>query len=141
MKTQDHETDLRALGGLAFEQAPDALIFADVNGAIRLWNASAARLFGFAAAEVLGSSLDIIIPERFRAAHWTGFRRALEAGATRYEGKALTTRAQHKDGRAVYVDLTFSLLKDDHGNPLGALASARDCTESYLARKAGRTSS
>src|SRR6185436_106358 len=89
------------------EQAPDVMIYADREGAIRIWNRAAERMFGYAAAEVLGSNLDVIIPERFRAAHWAGFDKALETGATKYEGRALTTRSVHKDGSKLYVDLTF----------------------------------
>ena len=120
------------------EQAPDAFIFADTAGAVRFWNASAERIFGYAAGEVLGASLDLIIPERFRAAHWRGFQASLESGVTKYAGRTLTTRAVHKDGRALYVDLTFSLVRDAGGAILGALAIARDCTDTFNAQKALR---
>jgi PAS domain S-box-containing protein len=43
--------------------APDAIIFADHRGVIRFWNGGAERTFGFTAAEAVGRSLDIIIPE------------------------------------------------------------------------------
>ena len=76
------------------EQAPDAVIFADREGLIRLWNQSAAALFGYAAAEVLGRSLDVIIPERLRNAHWQGYRKATETGVMKYAG----TRADHALG-------------------------------------------
>jgi PAS domain-containing protein len=54
-------------------EAPDAIIFADAEGVIRFWNRSAERIFGFAEAEALGQSLDILIPEILRARHWAGF--------------------------------------------------------------------
>ena len=123
---------------LLFEQSPDALILADPKGAIRLWNASAAGLFGYAAQDVLGGSVDVIIPERFRAPHWRGFERALATGTTKYAGRALTTRALHRDGRKLYVELTFALVRDAVGGVSGVLAAARDCTETYLAQKAMR---
>src|SRR5688572_24802795 len=82
-----------------FNQSPDALILADREGAIRLWNPRAERIFGYAAADILGASLDVIIPERFRTAHWLAFRRALETGATKYGGRTLVTRALHHHGR------------------------------------------
>src|SRR5260370_8794147 len=50
------------------EALGDAVIICDCDGVIRLWNAPAERLFGFTPAEALGSSLDLIIPERFREA-------------------------------------------------------------------------
>ena len=59
------------------EQAPDAIIFSDRDGAIQIWNRGAETVFGYAAAEVLGKSLDVIIPERLRHAHSEGFRRAV----------------------------------------------------------------
>ncbi len=121
---------------LLFEQAPDALIFADVEGTIRLWNANAEALFGYARSEAIGQSLDLIIPERFRAAHWRGFERAITAKETRYHGRVLTTRAAHKDGRKLYVELGFALPRNAAGELIGVLASARDGTERYLAGKA-----
>jgi PAS domain S-box-containing protein len=116
-------------------EAPDAVIFADRQGAIRVWNRAAERIFGYAAGEVLGQSLDVIIPERLRAAHWAGFDKALETGETKYSGRVLTTRSMHKDGRRLYVDLSFSLVRDDAGNFAGALAIARDVTERYTAER------
>ena len=59
----------------------DAIIFADRDGLIQVWNRGAEAVFGFSAAEVMGCSLDIIIPERFRRAHWGVFVRPSRAGA------------------------------------------------------------
>ena len=107
------------------EQAPDAVIYADRDGMIRVWNRGAELLFGFAAAEALGRSLDIIIPERLRPAHWEGFRKALTTGRTRTAGRAVTTRSIHKDGSKLYVDLSFGLVTDHAGRITGALAIGR----------------
>lgn len=115
------------------EQCTDAVIFSDREGTIRIWNRGAEQVFGFAAAEALGRSLDIIIPERLRAAHWEGFRRAAEAGRTKYAGKAMTTRAVHKDGSTLYVDLSFGLVDGAGGGLAGVFAIGRDGTERYLA--------
>ena len=119
-------------------QAPDAIIFADRDGVIQLWNIGAEVLFGFPAAEIIGSTLDVIIPERFRQAHWEGFRRAVASGHTRHGGSVRTTRAVHKSGRKLYVDLTFGLVKDDSGSVIGSVAVGRDCSVRYLAEKALR---
>lgn len=116
-----HEQLLAAL----LEQAPDALIYSDLNGRIRLWNAAAAEMFGRSADQALGESLDIIIPERFRAAHWAGFNRAVATGHAKYHGQVLTTRAEHADGRKLYVDLSFSLIRDAAGAVIGVLSTAR----------------
>jgi PAS domain S-box-containing protein len=119
------------LSKLLIEQAPDAVIFADRDGVIREWNASAERIFGHSREEAIGQSLDIIVPERFREAHWNGYRRALEAGETKYVGQAMPTRSARKDGETIYVELTFAIVKDDGGNVLGALANARDISERW----------
>lgn len=116
----------------------DALIYADRKGIIRAWNAQAEAVFGFSADEALGQSLDIIISERYRAAHWTGFDRAMERGHTVHGAEVRTTRSKHKDGRKLYVDMTFSVVRSVTGEALGSAAMARDVTERYLAEKAAR---
>lgn len=55
------------------DSVADAVIFADRSGTIRRWNPAAATLFGFPADEALGRTLDLIIPEHLRSAHWRGF--------------------------------------------------------------------
>lgn len=122
-------------------QAPEAVVFADSGGDIRIWNGGAEHLFGFAAEEALGSSLDLIIPERFRSAHWSAFDKAIARGRTSGGDRVRTTRALHKEGRALYVDLSFTVVTDDAGAALGALSIGRDCTARYLAERAARTPS
>ena len=120
------------------EQAPDAIIFADREGAIQVWNRAAETVFGYVAAEVLGGTLDVIIPERLRRAHWEGFRRAIDSGQTRLGGRALTTRSVHKNGSRLYVELSFALIRNGVGAIAGALAVGRDCTARHLAHSALR---
>ena len=115
---------------------PDAIIYADTEGVIRAWNAGAQGVFGFGATETLGQSLDLIIPERLRAAHWHGFNRAIARGTTSHGAEVRTTRGLHRDGRKLYVDMSFGVVKDDDGTVLGSVAMARDVTERYLAEKA-----
>ncbi len=113
------------------EQAPDAVIFADTQGVVRYWNAAAERIFGHAASEATGQSLDLIVPEQFREAHWEGFERALQEGETKYAGQALPTRSQRADGEQIYVELSFAILRGDDGTVTGALAHARDITARF----------
>ncbi len=117
------------------EYAADAIIFADREGLIRLWNPGSEALFGYAANEVIGQSLDIIIPERLRRAHWDGYQRALAAGQTLHGRRALPTRSMHKNGGKLYVELSFSVVKDGQGAIIGAMAIGRDVTASYLKDK------
>ena len=50
------------------------------DGKIRLWNGGAERIFGYEESEALGSTLDLIVPERFRERHWEGYQRVVETG-------------------------------------------------------------
>ena len=120
------------------EQTTDAIIFADREGLNRIWNQGAESLFGFPAGEVLGKSLDVIIPEELRRKHWEGYNKAIETGRTRLGSRVLTTRSRHKDGSRLYVDLSFKVIVDDSGHAEGALAIGRNVTERYLADKALR---
>ncbi len=113
----------------------EALIFADVTGIIQIWNQGAEALFGFSAAEAIGSSLDLIIPEALRNAHWAGFHQAVSRGATRHGRRSSITRALHKSGRQLYVDMSFAIVKDQEGATTGSMAVARDATERHLELK------
>ena len=119
------------------EQAPDAMILADRDGLIRFWNAAAERVFGHAAEDAIGKSLDIIIPERFREAHWLGYERAMAAGDTKYRGRALPTRSE-RNGEPIYVELSFAIVRDERGEVAGALCQARDITERFFEERALR---
>ena len=111
----------------------DALIFADRDGCIRVWNPGAEAIFGYTEGEALGRRLDLIIPERFRAAHWTAFDQAVATGQTKYGRKALTTKSMTKDGADLYLDLSFALVTGEAGEVLGAVAMARNVTDRHAA--------
>jgi PAS domain S-box-containing protein len=123
---------------LLLDQAPDAVIFASSDGVIVEWNAAAEMIFGHAASEAIGQSLDLIVPERFREAHWKGFDHALEVGDTKYRGQALPTRSMRKDGTDIYVELTFTIVHDGDGAVIGAMANARDITERFTREREQR---
>ena len=120
------------------EQVSDALICADCDGIIVRWNEASSRLFGFTAAEALGKSLDIIIPDHLRVAHWNGFNAAIARGTTRLHGRPTLTRALRKGGDKLYVEMTFALVKDPHDAVVGSVAMARDATERTEKERAAR---
>jgi PAS domain S-box-containing protein len=124
------------VGTPANAAGPEAIIFADRIGVIRYWSDGAETVFGHSAREALGQSLDLIIPERFRAAHWQAYRRAIDSGQTKYADRVLTTRSSRKDGSPLFVDLSFALVKDATETVFGALASGHDCTARHLAQRA-----
>lgn len=110
---------------LALEQTADAVIVIDDQGIIRIWNQAAARLFEFSAAEAVGASVDLIIPERLRQAHWRGFSLAMAAGKTRLGGAPTRTRALCKSGGKLFVQMSFAVVCDAAGKSIGAVAMAR----------------
>ena len=118
-------TALIAAAQARVQNADDALISADCQGNICGWNANAQALFGFNAAEALGQSLDLIIPEHLRAPHWAGFYRAIANKDVSHHGPARKTRALHKSGGKLYVMMRFDLLQDAAGKVLGAMALAQ----------------
>ena len=118
-----------SLADLILEQTAEAVIYSNRQGIIERWNAAACSMLGFTAEEALGQSLDLIIPERLRAAHWRGFDAAMKSGTTRLHGRPTLTSALHRSGRKLYVEMSFALVNDSDGSPLGSVAIARDVTE------------
>lgn len=110
------------------QAAGDAIIAADAGGKILLWNKAARRIFGFSQEEAIGQPLDLIIPERFRERHWTGYRRVIETGRTRYGTEVLRVPAVHKEGHPLSIAFTIALLPSEEGNIEFAAAIIRDET-------------
>ncbi|HQX58812.1 MAG: PAS domain S-box protein [Rhodoferax sp.] len=126
------------LGDAIVAHMAEALIYADRDGRIERWNAAAAQVFGFSASEAIGQSLDLMIPEPLRAAHWRGFDAAMKGGTLRLNGRPTLTRGLHKSGRKLYIEMSFALVRDDANQVLGSVAVARDVTERTLREKALR---
>ena len=123
------------------DQMADAAIYADRAGRIVRWNRAAAALFGYSAEEALGQSLDLIIPEHLQAAHWRGFEAAMTSGVMKLQGRPTLTRAVHKGGRKLYVELTFAIVSSGAaGDVFGSVAVARDVTERVERERAARAS-
>ena len=134
MKEDDRNTLCRQI----VETVGDAVIYADRDGIIRLWNRAAEGIFGYAEAEAVGQSLDLIIPERQREAHWKGYGKAMQNGATKYGSEALSVPAVTKDGERISIEFTINLLRDGDGKVLGPVAVVRDVTARWNRDKALR---
>jgi len=113
------------------EALGDAVVICDRDGVLRFWNAAAKRLFGFTPAEALGSSLDLIIPERLQERHWVGFARTMATGQTRYQHDVLRVPAMHKDGRTLSIAFTVGLLLGPQRRLTGLVAVIRDETKRF----------
>jgi PAS domain S-box-containing protein len=120
-------------------QGPDAIIYADAGGVIRLWNTAAERIFGFSPQEALGQPLDIIIPENLRQRHGAGFEHTMRTGESRYgAGSLLSVPAMRKDGSRISVEFTILPFHDDAGRMIGIAAILRDATARFDELKALR---
>jgi PAS domain S-box-containing protein len=123
------------LAGRIVEGAADAVLFTDREGTIRLWNAGAERIFGWTAAEAIGQSMDLIIPERLRHRHWANWDRVMETGVTRYATEVLAVPALRKDGAPLSIEFTIQLVRDDAGAIVGPVAIVRDVTARFHREK------
>ena len=117
------------------EGAQDAIIFADKEGIIRLWNSGAEAIFGYSAEEAIGETLDLIVPEKLREKHWEGYRKVMDTGVTKYGSDILAVPALKKDDSRLSVEFTIVLLKNDSGKPIGTAAIMRDVTERWQKEK------
>jgi PAS domain S-box-containing protein len=114
------------------ETQSDAILVADRDGVIRLWNPGAVRIFGFTSEEAVGQPLDLIIPENLRARHQEGFNRVMAGGATRYgSGDILAVPALTKGGRRISVEFTIIVLRDSDNAMTGMAAILRDVTSRF----------
>jgi PAS domain S-box-containing protein len=129
------EKAIEKLAAQIVEKAADAILFTDREGVIRLWNAGAERIFGWAAAEAVGQSMDLIIPERLRSRHWQNWNRVMETGLTRYATEVLAVPALRKDGAPLSIEFTITLVRDEAGKILGPAAIIRDVTARFLREK------
>lgn len=121
------DTELKQL----VESAADAIMVCDAQGAITFWNGSAERIFGFTAADTIGQSLDMIIPQRQRQRHWDGYHKTMATGITKYGADLLRVPALHKDGRTLSIAFTVSMLHTADGKVSGIVAIVRDETRRF----------
>jgi PAS domain S-box-containing protein len=127
------------LGDAVLGAVSDAIVYADREGVIRYWNPGAERLFGFAAAEAIGRSVDLIIPEPQRARHWAGFRKVMDTGESRYgHGDTLAVPGLRKDGTRVSLEFTIVPIHAQGGRMEGMIAIMRDVTRRFEEMRALR---
>ena len=128
-------TDSAWLHRSIVEESPIAILYADRDGAIRLWNAGAEAMFGYTAEEALGQSLDLIVPEKQRARHWEGWARVMETGVTKYGRDPLAVPATKKDGSRISIEFHIVLLRSPGGALSGAAALIQDVTARWQQQK------
>jgi PAS domain S-box-containing protein len=134
----------RALAEAILSANADAIIAADNEGVIAFWNPGAERIFGYASADAIGRSLDIIIPARLQKRHWDGYHRVMESGESRYgHGDILAVPGIKKDGNQISIEFTVTPMRDETDQLVGLIAILRDVTKRFeeiraLKRKLGQ---
>lgn len=106
------------------ESSEDAIASKDLNGIVTSWNKSAERLFGYAAEEIIGQPVTLIIPPEL---HDDEPRILAKIRAGERIEHFQTVRL-HKSGRLIDVSLTVSPIRDDQGKVVGAAKIVRDVT-------------
>lgn len=116
----------------AVDSMPDALVIADAKGLIRTWNVGAERIFGHTSEQALGQSLDLIVPENQRKAHWDGYEHTMATGETQYAfGELLAVPAMHRDGSRLSIQFCITPLHDASGKMVAIAALLRDVTSEW----------
>jgi len=117
------------------DETQDAIIFANRDGQIEVWNSGAESIFGYSAGEAMGQSLDLIIPEKLRTRHWDGYHKVMASGSTRYGRELLAVPAIRKDGTRISIEFSIVLGRSSVGEVLGSSAIIRDVTPRWQKEK------
>ncbi len=115
------------------DSAPDAMVIVDTQGAIQVVNAQTERLFGYSRAELREQSVDVLLPDRFRANHVRHRVAYLSNPQARPMGADLELYGRRKDGTEFPVDISLSPMESESG--LLVIAAVRDVTERREAKK------
>jgi len=116
-----------AVGSELLDLMPDAVIVTGPDGSMQFVNRVAETLFGYAAAELVGKQLEVLLPSRFRKAHRAHRNEYFAAPRMRPMGVALQLTGLRKDGAEFPVDI--SLAPFSFGAETFAIAAVRDVTE------------
>ena len=97
------------------ELAPDATVVVEADGTIVFANARIEQTFGYAAGELTGSNVDVLLPVRLRAAHAKHRTQFNAAPKPRPMGRDLTLLGLHKNGREFPVEISLSPVPSGNG--------------------------
>lgn len=118
---------------LAVEASPSAMIMVDAKGAIILLNAEGERLFGYSRSELIGRSIEVLVPPRFRSSHPSHRFGFIDAPESRAMGAGRELYGLRKDGTEVPVEIGLTPIHTQEGTVV--LSSIVDVTERRLAEE------
>ena len=129
------QRDSERMFHLLLEAAPDAMVIVGADGKIVLVNAQTERLFGFGRAEMLGQTVEMLVPPRFQAGHVA--RRAGFFGAPNFRamGSGLELFGRRRDGSEFPLEISLSPIDTENGTLVSSTirdVSERKRTESAL---------
>jgi PAS domain S-box-containing protein len=99
-----------------------AIVIADTTGVIQLWSPGATALFGYPATEAVGKKLDLVVPDQFREAHWTGFGHAMKTASTQAEGVFFDAPVLCGSGETKTFRGQLHVLRNEDKAAIGAMA-------------------
>jgi PAS domain S-box-containing protein len=135
--TAVHEAErLRALLACIVESSEDAIVSKSLDGAVTSWNAAAERIFGYSADEIIGKSINVIIPPELQNEETSILQRLRNGEQIAHFETVRVARS----GLVIDVSLTISPLRDSEGRIFGASKVARDISERKRAERALRKS-
>ena len=123
----EREAHLRSI----YDTAPDALIVIDAGGIVQSYNASAERMFGWTASEVLGRNVKMLMPQPFRAEHDDYLHRYIDTGERRIIGIGRIVVGERKGGATFPMELAVGEVRSEQGRVFTGFV--RDLTERQAA--------
>jgi len=133
-KLRESEESYRILA----ETASDAIIRIGEDNTIQYVNAAAERIFGYAAEEMVGQQLMMLMPEELREGHCAGMDRYLKTGKRKLDWQGIEVPAQHKDGHRFPIEISFG--EYNRGDTRFFIGIIRDITERRRAQEILRES-
>jgi len=109
------------------DKAQDAIIVCDLEDRVTFWNPSAVRIYGWSVSEAIGRRISELVADQLTLTYNVARKNLLESGE--WSGEL---HEQTKDGRPVVVRSSWTLVRDDAGQPKSKLIISTDITEQKM---------